>query len=113
MNSFFCRTDEPLEFVGTQNEDVTMYTTYGMRGKLCFTVAGANIEQIQSQTVKGGMTEVYKAMGTYLKSFYSIVVQPSCVKIALMGNKNMRLHHNVAWNNCTPMILNEKWRKTN
>lgn len=111
MNSFFCRTDKPINFVGTQNEDVTMYTTYGMRGELCFTVAGANIEQIATQKGKGGMSEVYQNNGTYLKTFYSIVVQPSCIKVALMGNKNMRLHHNVQWNNCTPMILNQKYKK--
>ena len=47
------------------NEDVTTYTTLGSRGELFFTVTKANIVQKQSQSVSGGMTEVYKDSGTY------------------------------------------------
>ena len=32
MNSLFCRTDRPIDFRGTMNEDVTTYTTLGSRG---------------------------------------------------------------------------------
>ena len=36
---------------------------------------------------------------------------PSCVKIALMGNKEKRLHHNIEWNNAVPCIVAEKYKK--
>lgn len=111
MNSFFCDVEKPIQFRGTMNEDVTTYTTLGSRGDLFFTVTKANIVQKQSQSVSGGMTEVYKAGGTYSKSFYSIMSMPSCVKLAMMGDKHYRLHHNVNWMCCVPKILNERWKK--
>ena len=36
MNSFFCRTDRPIQFRGTMNEDVVTYTTLSSRGHLFF-----------------------------------------------------------------------------
>lgn len=111
MNSFFCRTDRPIEFRGTMNEDVTTYTTLGSRGRLFFTYTGAQIVQIQTQTLKGGMSEAYSDSGTYVKSFYSIMSMPSCIKARMMGTTNQRIHHNIRWENCVPKILDEKWRK--
>ena len=111
MNSFFCDVEKPINFRGTMNEDVTTYTTLGSRGFLFFTVTNANIVQKQSQSVSGGMTEVYQDSGTYLKSFYSVMSMPSCVKVAMMGDKHMRIHHNVSWQHCVPKILNERWKK--
>lgn len=111
MNSFFCDVEKPIKFVGTMNEDVTTYTTLGSRGELLFTVTKANIVQKPTQSVAGGMSEVYGDTGTYLKSFYSVMSMPSAVKIAQMGDKHMRIHHNVNWNCCVPKILNERWRK--
>lgn len=113
MNSFFCDVEKPIVFRGTMNEDVTTYTTLGSRGDLFFTVTKANIVQKMSQSVTGGMTEVYRDGGTYQKTFYSIMSMPSCIKLSLIGDKHMRLHHNVSWNNCVPKILDEKWRKNN
>lgn len=112
MNSFFCDVEKPIEYRGTMNEDVTTYTTLGSRGQLFFTFTRANIVQKQSQSVSGGMTEVYKDNGTYQKSFYSVMSMPSCVKIAMMGDKHYRIHHNVNWNHCVPLILNERWKKS-
>lgn len=111
MNSFFCDVEKPIEFRGTMNEDVTTYTTLGSRGDLFFTFTKANIVQKQSQSVSGGMTELYKDSGTYRKSFYSVMSMPSCVKLAMMGDKHYRIHHNVNWNACVPLIINERWKK--
>lgn len=112
MNTFFCRTDRPIGFVGTINEDVNTYTTYGSRGERIFSVTQAAIVQKETQQNAGGMTGVYLDNGTYLKSFYSVMTMPSCVSIAMMGSSHRRIHHNVSWVNCVPMILNEKYRKT-
>lgn len=48
--------------------------------------------------------------GTYVKSFYSVIFAPSCVSIAMMGDKHKRIHHNISWDNCVPKILNEKYK---
>ena len=111
MNTFFCRTDKRFAFVGRINEDVNTYTTLGQRGEKIFTFTKAAIVQKTTQKNNGGMSDIYLDMGTYLKSFYSVMYSPSCVKISKMGDKHMRIHHEVEWDYCTPMILNEKYKK--
>ena len=111
MNSMFCRTDTPVEFRGTMNEDVTTYTTLGSRGVLFFTFMRCQVTQIQTQSLSGGMTEAYKESGTYTKSFYSVMSMPSCIEIGKMGGKHQRTHHQINWDCCVPKILNEKYRK--
>lgn len=112
MNTFFCRTDRPIGFIGTINEDVNTYTTYGSRGQKIFSVTQAAIVQKETQSNAGGMTGIYVDNGTYLKSFYTVMTMPSCVTIAMMGSSHRRIHHNVSWVNCVPMILNQRYKKT-
>lgn len=116
MNSFFCRTDRPFKFSGRINEDVNTYTLLGSQGNLIFTATEASLNQLQTQSNKGGMTETYLDSGTYLKSFYSVMAMPSAVKISMMGgggkgHNYYRIHHNVSWNNCVPKIIDEKYKK--
>lgn len=112
MNSFFCRTDKPIQFRGTMNEDVVTYTTMSSRGHLFLTFTSFAVIQLPTQSLKGGMTDAYKEGGTYLKSFYAVMSMPSAVKVDMMNTKHSRMHHKVNWNACAPKILNEKWRKT-
>lgn len=111
MNSFFCRTDRPFKFLGSTNEDVNAYVSLGNQGELFFTVAECSLDQIQTQANKGGLTDIYLANGTYVKSFYSVICAPQAVKVQLMGQSNRRLHHRVYWNYCTPKIISEKHKK--
>lgn len=111
MNSFFCRTDKPFKFYGRINEDTTMYCLLGQRGELMFTITDIALVQKQTQANSGGMTEVYLDKGTYLKSFYSVMYCPSCVKVSTMGRTHRRIHHKISWNNCTPKIINQKYKK--
>lgn len=111
MNTFFCKVDRPFKFVGRINEDVNTYTSLGNKGELLFTLAYASINQPITQSNAGGMADMYLDTGTYLKSFYSVMYSPQAVKISQMGWINFRIHHRVNWNTCTPMILNEKYRK--
>lgn len=111
MNCFFCKTDRPFKFSGSTNEDVNAYITYGNKGKLMFTVADICMDQLQTQSNPGGLTDIYLDNGTYVKSFYSVIHQPQCVKISSMGNKFRRIHHKILWDKCTPKILNEKYKK--
>ena len=116
MNVFVCKTDRPFEFFGRINEDTTMYTRLGQEGYLTFTFVALQAHQLATQSNPGGLTDVYCENGTYLKSFYSVMYSPSCVKIASMGgggNGKMyrRIHHFVEWKYCTPCIISEKYRK--
>jgi len=86
MNTLLCSLKRPIKFLGRINEDNT------------------------TQKNKGGMTDIYLDTGTYLKSFYSVMFCPSCVKISKMGNKDMRIHHKIKWENAVPCILNEKYK---
>lgn len=57
------------------------------------------------------MTEAYSESGTYLKTFYSVMSMPSCVKVGIMGEQHKRIHHRIDWDRCAPKILDEKYRK--
>lgn len=115
MNSFFFKVpenpEEDIMFIGRMNDDVNTYTTDGCVGGVWLQIADIMLTQELTQQKSGGNTEQYKKYGTYVKSFYSVMCQPSCVKISTMGMKNKRIHHNVDFNRCVPKILNEKWRK--
>lgn len=111
MNSLFCRADRPIDFRGTMNEDVTTYTTLGSRGKLFFTLVDMCIIQMPTQSLDGGMTESYLETGTYVKTFYSVMAMPSCIKVSMMYSKHKRIHHRINWECCVPKIINQKHKK--
>lgn len=111
MNSFFCKTDRPFKFTGSTNEDVNAYITLGQKGELLFTIYKVVIEQGTTQKNKGGLTDIYLDNGTYVKSFYSVICQPSCARVAIMNSNHPRIHHKILWNNCCPKIINEKYKK--
>lgn len=111
MNTFICSTSRPFKFLGRVNEDVNTYTHLGSKGYLFMTIPNVAINQMQTQSNSGGMTELYLDSGTYLKSFYSVMYSPSSVKVSMMGSKYKRLHHKVKWNNTVPVIISEKYKK--
>jgi hypothetical protein len=112
MNTFFCSTQRPFQFVGRVNEDVNTYVCLGGRGALMLSVFNAIINQTDTQSSEGGMTELYLNEGTYIKSFYTVMYVPSALKIGLMGENYRRLHHKISWDNAVPCILNERYKKS-
>lgn len=46
--------------------------------------------------------------GTYIKSFYSIMLNPSAVKISVFNTTNKRIHHKINYNKVCPKILREE-----
>ena len=111
MNSFFCKTNNPFNFLGRINEDVNTYTTLGSKGELCLSIANVMINQAQTQKNENGMSDIYLDNGTYVKSFYSVISSPSSVKIGVMGDYYKRIHHKVKWNKAVPKIISEKYKK--
>lgn len=112
MNAFFMNTAKPFKFMGRINEDVNAYVALGNVGKLFITVPRIRLEQGTTQANAGGLTDIYLDLGTYVKSFYSVMYAPSCVKIAQMGVKNKRLHHMVKWKHAVPEIVSGDLKKS-
>lgn len=111
MNSFFCSTRRKFKFVGAMNEDVNTYTTLGSRGELFLTIPVLAINQKDSQSQKGGITDMYLRFGTYCKAFTTTMMHPSGVRVSMMRANNPRLHHSISWKNTTPMIINKTYKK--
>ena len=107
MNLYFFSADKPIEFKGTINEDLTSSVTEGRTGRIILTSLMNSIDQNETQAQAGGLTEIYLELGTYVKSFYSVIAAPSCVKVALMGRTQTRIHHQVTWKNAVPKIIRE------
>lgn len=112
MNTFICSTDRPFKFFGRLNEDVNVYTNLGRRGALFLTIHSLMIKQQQTQQNSGGMTETYLTTGTYVKSFYSVMYSPSCVRITSLPSDHSRIHHMVRWRNAAPMIIDQRHRSS-
>jgi len=115
MNSFVFKvnknpTDDCI-FIGRMNDDVNTYLTQGKIGKIFCQIANAMLTQKQTQSSSGGNTEAYKTMGTYVKSFYSVMTAPSCCKLNMMGTTHLRIHHKIDWDKAVPKIVQERHKK--
>ena len=93
------------------NDDVNLYVERGRRGQLFVTIPRFRLWQQMTQKQGGGLTEMYLEMGTYIKSFYTIMVAPSCAKIVTMGTSHKRIHHAIKWGSAVPVIVDERHRK--
>lgn len=111
MNSFICSTERPFQFIGAMNEDVNTYVTLGSRGVLFGTIPMISLVQTATQSQKHGITDMYLRFGTYCKAFTTVMMHPSSVRISMMNTSNPRIHHLIKWQNTTPMIVSEQYRK--
>lgn len=116
MNSFFCCVDRPFYFYGRLNEDLTMSVQCGKLGMPMLTTCDIMLHQMNTQQNSGGLTDAYLLYGTYVKSFYSVIYNPSCTKISTLGESvkdfsHMRYHHAVDWNLAVPKIVSDRFRK--
>ena len=111
MNVFFCDVKKPFNFLGRFNEDVITYSHMGRQGVLFLTPTQIAMVQKETQSNPGGMADIYKKKGTYFKTFYAVMFEPSCVKISNMGVTHSRIHHEVISNFTYPKILNERLKK--
>lgn len=111
MNTFFNVVDRPYKFYGRINEDVNCYVQNGKTGTVFLTHPLCTVNQMQTQQNSGGLSEFYLDTGTYYKSFYTILFNPSCVSIAMMWNNDLRMHHNIRWKNAVPMLIREEHKK--
>lgn len=111
MNSFFCLTNRPFQFYGRINEDLTASVLNERMGKILLTVGNMALNQSETQQKKGGLTESYLDMGTYRKSFYSVMACPSSVKVGAMGGTHYCIHHFVNWDKTCSRIVSSRWKR--
>ena len=111
MNSFFCKTENKFDFIGRINEDVNTYVNLGSKGHLFFTVSDMSLDQTQTQANSGGMTELYLNAGTYVKSFFTVISNPSSVKLYTVGSSHKRIHHSIDWDTAVPKIISSHFKK--
>lgn len=113
MNCFFCKVDRAFICDGRFNDDVNSYIKYGNLGDLYLSCVDVCMVQPNTQSSSGGITEAYKLYGTYVKSFYSVMLRPDCVRVQGMNGTggNNRFHHIINWDNAVPKIISSVYRK--
>lgn len=113
MNCFFCKVDRPFICDGRFNDDVNSYIKYGNLGDLYLSCVDVCMVQPNTQSQAGGITSAYKQYGTYVKSFYSVMLRPDSVKIQCMNGTggNNRIHHIINWDTAVPKIISSRYKK--
>lgn len=107
MNSFFCKVDREWQFKWILNDDVNTYVNLWIRWQVVLTTNNVALNQKATQSQEGWLTEIYLEMWTYTKSFYTVMISPSSVKISTLWTTSKRIHHRISWNNTVPKILSE------
>lgn len=112
MNALFCSVDRRVVFNGDLNEDVNAYTQGGKLGNIFISFPIICIQRRLTQTT-GGMSDVYKLYGTYVKSFFSVIQNPSFVKIGILqqSSKFYRIHHNISTRYGVAKIISSRYKK--
>lgn len=110
MNSFFCKTDRRFWFFSRLNEDVNTYMSLGNVGAIFMSITDIELTQKQTQKNKGGMSDAYLDGGTYVKSFYTVMIGPSYCIVTVTASMK-RLHHKINWNHAVPKIIDEMYKK--
>lgn len=114
MNTFFFKVGKPeddFNFIGRFNDDVNTYVSRGKLGEIWCQIANVNLTQVLTQQQTGGNSEAYKSYGTYVKSFYSVMINPSSVKVGFIGPASARIHHQIDWPKTVPCIISDRFKK--
>lgn len=110
MNAFFFDVNNPVQFNGLINEDSTMAVQLAAVGRKVLTNCLVQLEQSTTQETAGGLTDIYKDLGTYQKSFYTVMASPSSVKVMYQRAVG-RVHHLIQGNGSYPKIVSEDLKK--
>lgn len=110
MNFFLCSTSRPFSFLGILNDDVNTYLSLSKKGFVFLSLKQCILQQKQTQANAGGLTDLYLESGTYVKSFYSVIIDPSAVSVRFVHSVG-RIHHTVKTECVYPKILSEAYRK--
>lgn len=92
MQTFFLRTDRRFEFIARMNDDVTTYFDLGIRGGIVMQIPIFGIRQCGTQSQPGGLTDLYRQYGTYIKSLYTLLRWPAHAVVSRVHTVG-RIHH--------------------
>jgi hypothetical protein len=107
-NSFFCKTDQPFEFLGRVNEDVSTPAWHNTIGRLFMTILDVMVVLYDHEKNSGGSTEQYRKLNLFWNYFYPILYVPSAIK---MSDRTGKINKLVNYNAIVPKIINERWKK--
>lgn len=107
-NSFFCKTEQPFEFLGRINEDVTTPAYNNMLGRLFFTTLDVCVTLYDHEKNSGGSTDQYKEVNTYWNYFYPVLWCPSAIYIKEARGEFIK---HIRWKNLLPQIVSSRWKK--
>lgn len=110
MNAFFLRVSDRIQFNGLMNEDSTMGVQVAAQGGVVLTNCLVQLEQTTTQKASGGLTDIYKDLGTYQKSFHTVLASPSSTQV-LHQRAVGRIHHFIRGGNAYPKIISEDLKR--
>lgn len=114
MNGLFFSTDRRVWFKGHLNEDVTTYTKYNNLGCLFLTLPTIQLNQMPTQT-GGGISGVYEKYGTYTKTFYSVMMNPTFIKVSTFTKgfrmSKFRIHHKIDSEHGYAQVISSRFKK--
>lgn len=67
-----------------------------------------SVDTPNTQQDDGGLTEMYKELGTVRKTAYLILIAPNATKLVIHKG---RYHHRVDWSKLVVKTISEKWKK--
>jgi hypothetical protein len=93
---------------GRMNDDLINAIESWRRGKVELSLNFMQISMRDSQSEKGGNTEIYQESGTVRKTAYAVMIAPNAVKLVI---KYGRYHHRVNWQNVCPKLVSTRFQK--
>ena len=92
MQAILISQRKPITFSARFNEDVTTYVTLNSLGEVTPEFDLIVQQSKPTQVRSGGMSNEYKQVGTYIKTFYTVLRWPESITIADLGLV-WRIHH--------------------
>lgn len=95
------------EWRGRMNDDVINALDTYRKGRCEMSFCFMQVCMALTQSEEGGLTEMYRELGTVRKTAYAVLVSPKVKLVVRFG----RFHHKVQWSRIAVKIINEKWKK--
>lgn len=121
MNIYCFDTQKEVKLPGRINEDASAYYVNGKLGKIFLTLPLIQLTQLPTQNNQGGVSDVYKKFGTYLKTIYTVIQRPDAMKISTFATSGSskthlsdtrRIHHKCSSKLCFTKIISDSYAKT-
>ena len=93
---------------GRMNDDLINAIEVLQKGGREFAFKFLATNMVPSQSEKGGLTDIYKEIGTVRKTAYAVLIAPGAVKLVIRFG---RYHHRVNWDTLKSCVISEKFRR--